>query len=83
MLKHDADFVDNWGSDRKYGNVYREDAAPVRSVRTARLLAVDNERAVATASSPKPIDILVWISLYERTGSRPTAAKNPVSSSVV
>jgi hypothetical protein len=38
---------------------------------------------VAWASSPRPIDILVRISLYERIGSRPTAAKNPVSSSVV
>ena len=54
-----------------------------RSPRTARRLAVDSERAVARASSPRPIDILVRISLYERTGSRPTAPKNPVSSSVV
>ena len=52
-------------------------------MRTARRLAIDSERAVARASSPRPIDILVWISLYERTGSRPTAPKNPVSSGYV
>src|ERR1035441_5140508 len=71
------------GATVGHGNVHREDAASARSARTARLLAVDSERAVARASSPKPIDILVWISMYERTGSRPTASKNPVSSSVV
>ena len=33
---------------------------------------------MAWASSPRPIDILVRISLYVRTGARPTAPKNPV-----
>ena len=65
------------------GKAHRADAASVRSARTARRLAVHNERAVARASSPNPIDILERISLYERNGSRPTAPKNPVSSSVV
>jgi hypothetical protein len=52
-------------------------------VRTARRLAVESERAVARVSSPRPIDILVRISLYERTGLRPVSVKIPVSSRVV
>jgi hypothetical protein len=62
---------------------HRGEAAAARSARTARRLAIDSEREVAAASSPRPIDIVVRISLYERTGSRPTAPKNPVSSSVL
>jgi hypothetical protein len=66
-----------------HGNADQADAASALSARTARRLAVDSERAVAWAWSPRPIDILVRISLYERTGSRPTEPKNPVSSSFV
>ena len=51
-----------------HGHAHRADAASARSDRAARRLAVDSERAVARAWSPRPIDILVRISLYERTG---------------
>ena len=62
---------------------YQAVVISARSGRTARRLEFDSERVVDRASSPSPIDILVRISVYERTGSRPTAPKNPVSSSVV
>ena len=45
------------------GDAHRAAAASARSARTARRLAVDSERAVARAWSPRPIDILVRISL--------------------
>jgi len=47
------------GATVGHGNVQCEEMASARSVRRARLLAVDSERAVVRALSPKPIDILV------------------------
>jgi hypothetical protein len=54
---------DGGGAVAGHGDARRADAASARSARTARRLAVDSERAVAGAWSPRPIDILVRISL--------------------
>ncbi len=73
----------SWGTRPWIGYLHRADEDSARSARLARRLAVDSERAVAWVWSPKPIDILVRISLWERTGLRPIALKKPASSSVV